>query len=214
MENLNVFADQGGYNTDKVDGKHNYLKVYNDYFASIKDLEMKILEIGVGEGESVRLWSDYFVNSEITAIDIVPEKKKYEIPGTRILIGSQSDSDFLVNTVVDGRKFNIVIDDGSHKSDDIIMSFLTLVHHMAPGGIYVIEDLHTIYEPGAGDAIDFLKGIVDDINFYGNMYKTESGAQFADPIKYINQNSETISTIETLVKSIHFYKSLAFILMH
>lgn len=208
---LNDFANNGKYLTDKVEGKHNYLKIYEPYFEPLRNNELNILEIGVGEGESLRLWRDYFANSQITSIDIVPDKKKYEIERGSVLIGSQSDPSFLVNSVVNGKKFDIIIDDGSHKSDDIIQSFLYLSEHMASGGIYIIEDLHTIYETSDQDAMDFLKELIDDVNFNGNLYCESPGIFFADAQKYIEQNKD-ISDIQKSIKSIHFYKSMAFIL--
>ena len=43
------------------------------------------------------------------------------------------------------RRVDIIIDDGSHIVYDQVISFKSLFNKLNPGGIYVIEDLHTSY---------------------------------------------------------------------
>ena len=64
--------------------------------------------------------------------------------------------------------FDIVIDDGSHKMNDISTSFQFLFEHVCADGIYIVEDLHTAYwdEFGGGlgsrnSFIEFSKSVVD-----------------------------------------------------
>ena len=44
------------------------------------------------------------------------------------------------------RPFDIIIDDGSHISLDIVETFLLHWRHLRPGGLYVIEDLRPTYD--------------------------------------------------------------------
>jgi hypothetical protein len=44
--------------------------------------------------------------------------------------------------VVDGKTYDFIIDDGSHRGVDIIASFCFLYDYVKPGGVYIIEDLH------------------------------------------------------------------------
>jgi hypothetical protein len=46
--------------TDKSSAGHNYTKIYAKYFASLKDKPIKFLEIGIFQGNSVKMWEDYF----------------------------------------------------------------------------------------------------------------------------------------------------------
>ena len=75
MQNLSSIADF--YKTDKYE--HGYTKVYEKYFDNIRDQKLKILEIGIADGKSLLMWSDYFQNSTIIGIDIhkidIQEKK-------------------------------------------------------------------------------------------------------------------------------------------
>ena len=51
-----------------------YIDVYEKYFENLKDKELKILEIGIDKGPSLKVWSDYFKNSKIIGLDIKPVK--------------------------------------------------------------------------------------------------------------------------------------------
>lgn len=44
--------------------------------------------------------------------------------------------------------FDIIIDDGSHKTSEQIKSFEILSKQLNKGGLYVIEDLHTSFFNG------------------------------------------------------------------
>ena len=50
------------YNCDKLD--HAYIEIYQKYFVNLKNQELNLLEIGVSDGASIKVWSDFFVNSK------------------------------------------------------------------------------------------------------------------------------------------------------
>lgn len=188
---------------------HNYTPIYNMYFEPIRLESLKVLEIGVGGygnpdsgGESLRVWNDYFPSSEIVAIDI---ERKNMIIGDRVRIfqGSQVDREFLQAVIDQNGPFDIIIDDGSHLPDHHIISFDYLFHHgLKSGGIYVIEDLNTVYEPNMrgqlGSSIDYFKGLLDVLHMPNSNQKG-----FHVEAKY--------DGLEKLVDSIHCYKELFFI---
>jgi len=124
-------------NTDKF---VHYFPIYDFYFKDIKDKEINILEIGVKNGESLRLWSKYFKNANIIGVDLNPEclKEKDKLLNIDILIGDQSDPKTFEK--IKNTKFDIVIDDGSHVFNHMIMSYLILWKNLKPGGLYFIED--------------------------------------------------------------------------
>ena len=49
--------------------------------------------------------------------------------------------------------FDIVIDDGSHQSDDVLRAFLIYFEHVVPGGLYIVEDTHTLFWEAYGGGI-------------------------------------------------------------
>ena len=56
------------YGSDKMD--HLYADKYFSYLNSLKNEKLNILEIGIADGKSLLVWSDFFKNSTIIGIDI------------------------------------------------------------------------------------------------------------------------------------------------
>ena len=56
--------------TDKSSLIHNYCEKYELYFNSIRFKNLKVLEIGVQNGFSLKTWERYFENSSIYGIAI------------------------------------------------------------------------------------------------------------------------------------------------
>ena len=125
-----------------------FIQLYEKYFSEYKDKKINLLEIGVDNGDSIRIWREYFVNANICGIDI--NKKNFTINNTDILIGDQSDYKFLQSIVDKYKNFDIIIDDGSHQSKHIIASFNFLFPYLNDNGIYVVEDHQTSYFPRFG----------------------------------------------------------------
>ena len=139
-------TDKGPMKADGTPG-HNYTETYEKHFKFLRDRDIKILEIGFGGGDSLKLWKEYFTKAEIYCIDndlsrineynYVPEE------GIKIFYGDQSDSSSLIESCsqmgVD--QFDIIIDDGSHIESHIMTTFNTLFEkYLSPGGLYFIED--------------------------------------------------------------------------
>ena len=121
-KNLNTIAEN--YNTDKFD--HGYTKIYEKYFESLRDQKLKILEIGIADGKSLLMWSDYFKNSLVIGIDIHQiniEEKKLNRANINVHQGSQSDKKFIEEIIKEYKQFDIIIDDGSHLAKDVKKSF-------------------------------------------------------------------------------------------
>lgn len=140
--------------TDKSDTAHTYagltyLDVYARYLPELpsRGSELRILEIGVREGASLRTWSDRFPDARIFGIDIDPSCKRHEEAGIHIAIGSQKNPEFLRSAFPDTRRFDLIVDDGSHINSMTLAAFDVLfAERLKPGGIYVIEDLGCSYD--------------------------------------------------------------------
>ena len=126
-----------------------YMKVYHKYFFPFKKKKLKMLEIGVREGWSHILWANYFTNSTIYGIDNFADpvfnklEKQYNFNNNKIkiFIGNQEDEEFLNKNI--NFDLDIIIDDGGHRMDQQQISLGNLFKKLKPGGIYIIEDLHT-----------------------------------------------------------------------
>lgn len=134
------------YLTDKCSLRHGYTERYNCYFLPIRANRMKVVEIGVGAGASMKMWEEYFPNSQIYGIDTEHSCKDFEDSRVKVFIGDQADMGFLKRFAEQtGGNFDIIIDDGGHKVHQQLTSFMVLFKHVKQGGAYVVEDLHTSY---------------------------------------------------------------------
>ena len=131
-------------NLDKTSMYRDYLRHYQRHFADIRDDPIQLLEIGIAGGTSLKTWARYFPNASITGVDT--DESCRGITGDRIKteIGSQTDFEFLA-ALVTKHTFNVIIDDGSHRAADMILTFDRLFPFLAPGGLYVIEDVYLHY---------------------------------------------------------------------
>jgi 23S rRNA U2552 (ribose-2'-O)-methylase RlmE/FtsJ len=135
--------------TDKVDASHSFqgvslLDIYQQYFGPCRHLVQHVLELGVWQGASLRVWRDYFPSATIWGVDINPEAAIANVPRLHTVIGSQAHLGTL-NRVASGQVLDIVIDDGSHVVEHMLESLRLLWPRVRPGGFYVIEDTHTTY---------------------------------------------------------------------
>ena len=172
MSNLDLLAKK--YGTDKSSDIHNYCDKYAKYFMFERYSTIKILEIGVLDGNSLKTWKEYFYNADIVGIDINPDCAQYAEEKINIEIGDQTDPVFLKSVIDKYGPFDLIIDDGSHINDHVVYTFKELFPTLKESGTYVIEDCHTSYydyynggryKPGT--TIEYFKGVADEVNFFG-----------------------------------------------
>lgn len=152
-----------------------YLQEYENIFCNYKSFSLDLLEIGVQNGGSLEIWAKYFSSdSRIIGCDINPacEELIFELENIDVVVGSIIDPAVQKRIFELTESFDIIIDDGSHVSSDIVNAFCSLFSRVKPGGIYIVEDLHCSYwsQWGGGlyeskSAIVFFKQIVDIINY-------------------------------------------------
>jgi hypothetical protein len=162
-----------------------YLDLYDAYFSRFRGQPVRMLEIGVNRGGSLQLWREYLgKDAVIFGVDLNPEcADLYEAPN-EVRIGSQADPVFLRSVVAEMGTPDIIIDDGSHVAKHQRVSFETLFPLLAPGGIYVIEDMHTAYWRGEwgggykrrGTAVELVKQLIDDMHGWWH----RRGGRFAE----------------------------------
>jgi hypothetical protein len=136
---------------------HSYLPVYQKLFESKKYDNNSILEIGIGDpkqnkenGSSIELWHDYFENSIIHGLDIIPVSDVNDriINKERIKLYTSVDAydtAFIKNKFINNNiKFDILIDDGPHTLDSMIFFVKHYLPLLKDDGILVIEDIPDI----------------------------------------------------------------------
>jgi hypothetical protein len=153
---------------------HDYCHHLEKFFAPIRNDPIRLVEAGVGGGESIRGWLLYFPNAFIHGVDIVHSTNPWnsESPNAderyRFSAGDAASADFW-SGYKHGIMFDVVIDDASHMSKDVIETFGLLWSHVTPKGLYVIEDLGCSYSaifqtPGIKSAVEMLKEHIDAIH--------------------------------------------------
>jgi len=154
---------------DKAMSRHGYSDIYERYLSEWQHDPIRLLEIGVQEGRSLRAWERYFSTAEIIGVDIDPGCQEVRHARASIVIGDQRDREFMKSL----GKFDVVIDDGSHVWKDQIASFRALFPLMDAGGLYFIEDVQTSYwwkyKSSGPNTVEFFKMLVDDLNNRGRL---------------------------------------------
>ncbi len=201
------------YGTDKSSLCHKYTRHYFNYFSALREKKLRLLEIGVDQGRSLRMWEEFFPNAEIFGIDINPDCLKLAGDRVKIIVGNQADEKFLqsfADEVAGG--FDIIIDDGGHFMEQQLTSFKILFPYLNADGIYVIEDLHTSYWERYGGGlrehnttVEFLKDLIDEVNNRG-----QTGCGNQAPISHSLEKNEP-GYFAQCIESIHFFLSICFI---
>ena len=183
---------------------HKYDLVYDQYLEKLKNKKLNILEIGVSDGSSLKAWSDYFKKSKIIGIDIKKiDRKKNKLNKKNIFLhqGSQSNEKFINKLIKIYKKFDIIIDDGSHFPKDVIKSFKLLFHSLDINGLYFIEDTQTSYNHYFGGNAFDLKFSNTQNNFFKHLTDTLNYKEIANPY-YLK------SGYDGLIKNISFFNNI------
>lgn len=131
-----------GFNADTDKATfHHYLDFYAQHLPK-RDFKGRLLEIGILDGASLRMWHEYYPDAEIVGIDI--EDRHLDIPGVTQVIMDCKD----IGALQELGDFDVIIDDGSHMTLDQQVDFNWLYHNqLNKSGFYVMEDIHTSYNP-------------------------------------------------------------------
>lgn len=150
MKNLvEIFAEIGHFGNDvganDKNSTHTYLETYDRLFAPFRN-GCTFMEIGLATGDSIKLFDQYFENSNIVGVDISVVFQKENLPiiknGNFIeIIETDATKYEFLERIKDYDSFDIVIDDSSHVTQDQIDTFNLLTCKMKPGSLYIIEDL-------------------------------------------------------------------------
>lgn len=121
---------------------HKYCDFYQGLLPK-RSFAGRLLEIGVMDGASLRMWREYYPKAEIIGVDIALQSD-LRIEGVTLLELDATDPAALEPLGA----FDIIIDDGSHTTADQQTSFEHLYYNqLYNNGFYVLEDLHTSLMP-------------------------------------------------------------------
>jgi limonene-1,2-epoxide hydrolase len=198
MNDLERFFRQ---NTGRLIHKWNhYFEIYDRHFSRFRGKPVQLVEFGVSQGGSLRMWRDYFgPQAMIVGVDINEQCRRFEESGVRIEIGDQGDRAFLRKLAETLPAIDILIDDGGHTMEQQIRTFEQLFAKVAPTGVYLVEDLHTSYWADWGGGvrrkgtfIEYSKDFIDRIHAWHSR----------QPDKL------AVSEFTRTVHSLHYYDSI------
>jgi 23S rRNA U2552 (ribose-2'-O)-methylase RlmE/FtsJ len=211
-----AFCRHRGNIADKWEG---YLAVYDEILQRKRSECANFLEIGVNNGGSLEVFAEYFRRAKtITGVDINPlcELIPFQDQRIHVIIGDSNSSEVNQRLVERAESYDLILDDGSHHSSDIIHTFVNLAGLVSPGGTYIVEDLCCSYwqEFGGGvnshvSAMGFLKKLVDIVNFehWNSAY---SLADYLGDSGVANVPTDSLQRLST-IRSISFYNSICVI---
>lgn len=148
-------------------GTHSYIPEYERLLAPYRE-KCRFMEIGLAFGLSVAMWDEYFgPEAALTAADISIVFDTSPFKRWSFVEHDATKSTFLAE--LGDKKFDVVIEDGSHMTADQIATRDLILPRMNPGGLYIIEDILNIDAtkhlfPGA-EILDLrpVKGRFDDV---------------------------------------------------
>lgn len=176
---------------------HCYAVEYYELLKDLQDEDFNFLEIGLDneskttnlpqDAPSLRAWREFFPKAAIYGYDI-NDFSFFEQRGTFTFQGDQSSRDDLKHFLekFGEPQFKVVLDDGSHASSHQQISLANLFKKVAPGGMYIIEDLGWQPFKESPKTLDFL-------NTYCETGKIESPFITESEAQYLE---ETISRVE------------------
>lgn len=126
------------YHTDKA-YLHNFC---NDYEKLLRKDVKTLWEIGILDGASLRMWSDYYPNAKIIGYDIEDKSSLSFNDNVSVKLLDQSNKSQL-SELAKQTDIDIIVDDGSHIIQHQILTFEMLFNCLKSGGQYILEDLHT-----------------------------------------------------------------------
>jgi hypothetical protein len=150
-----------------------YLPIYERILTPHRGGQATLLEIGIQNGGSLELYAKFLGNySVIVGCDINEKCRNLSYNGnTHVVVGDCKDDDIQSAITKICPIYDIIIDDGSHTSSDIITAFLKYFPMLRDGGVFILEDLHCSYwkafEGGlfyGQSSMAFLKMLADTIN--------------------------------------------------
>lgn len=121
------------FNTDKI-SPHGYFQAYARIAGELGP-SVNVCELGVLDGEGLRMFGALFPLGTVTGVDI---GDGCTWPGGTVKVVSAQDAPDLPERLAG--PFGLIVDDASHEEGPTVRSFGLLWPLVQPGGYYVVED--------------------------------------------------------------------------
>ena len=160
---LNMTDISNEFNCDKST-YHNYTSIYPMFLEKFRNENFSLLEIGIDEGRSYKLWESYFTTARIYGMDI---SKSFSTNRGVVFQGDQSNLQHLQNVTENIDNCKIIIDDGSHIAEHQLTSFYYLFQNLLQDeGVYIIEDIECSYWNPKKDIYGYQTGYLNIVDYF------------------------------------------------
>ena len=145
---------------------HSYIELYEKLLRGYREVEGNVLEIGVFGGDSILMWEEYFTRAKVWGMDLCEQplnvkdlRPMIEVGTHNLVFGDASNPEDVAGLFGD-MVFGVIIDDGCHVLEVQLKTYEVFRHLLAPGGIYIIEDIQDIdANRGAFEQIDARRNV-------------------------------------------------------
>lgn len=115
-----------------------------------------------GPGRSFKLWDEYFTHPEAQLYYLEQDGKcvedmKIQPRNGKVFIGSQGDPEFMQQVAEELASLgglDILVDDGGHRMNFQLLTMQSMWPVIRPGGLLIVEDIHTSYLKDLGGTKD------------------------------------------------------------
>jgi cyclopropane fatty-acyl-phospholipid synthase-like methyltransferase len=122
--------------TDK-DEQHSYKRVYDKYLSKMGKGK-KILEIGVQRGGSIITWAA--TGADVYGIDLESAPEFLQHPRIHLAKGNAYTVEAVEHFKKQG-KYSMIVEDGSHKPEDIVWAAKWYSELLEDDGVMILEDI-------------------------------------------------------------------------
>jgi hypothetical protein len=128
---------------------HSYLPLYQRLLKNKQETAKNVLEVGIYNGGSIKLWNDFFINATVYGVDVMPLDRIWEgiRNQERIILCVSNDAyniDFFTNTFLNKDiQFDFMLDDGPHTLESMKQFIILYSQLMTDDGILIIEDVQS-----------------------------------------------------------------------
>ena len=172
---------------------HSYLDLYETLLSKKKNTAKNVLEVGIYNGGSIKLWYDYFPNATVHALDIININSVWDVlkNNDRIKLytstNAYDENKFKENFLDKNIKCDFMLDDGPHTLQSMIDFIRLYSQIMTDDGILIIEDVQK------WEWIDILKNQVpESLKQYVKVYDLRANKNHSDDIVFTIDKSSAL----------------------
>jgi hypothetical protein len=182
--------------TDKVTD-HRYEFLYQEYLGPFSEDGVQpftFMEIGYSGGNSARTWQEFLPSADIHEFEISCDKpyshahliEHRNVNGINLHCGDAMNKDVVQESLANVSQPFVIVDDGGHGPDDMLVPFKREWQRLQPGGFYFMEDLAESYQVDTqGFVQTMIKPLMVDLVSQGDAHYSPAFAEISSTLDHI-----------------------------